>query len=104
MRSVRWADTALDQFDSAVAYLTERNPEAADRLADRLEETVAALARRPIGRPGHCEGTYEKTVVGTAYVVVYALIGGPDGELWVHRVFHTAQNWTGWSPDPEEDV
>ena len=43
-------------------------------------------------------------MLGTAYVVVYALIGGPEGELWVHRLFHTAQNWTGWSPDPEEDV
>ncbi len=104
MRSVRWSDTALDQFDNAVGWLTERNPAAADRLADRLEETVAGLSRRPIGRPGYREGTYEKAVLGTEYVIVYSLIGGPDDALRIHRVFHSAQNWTGWSPLPDEDV
>lgn len=102
MRSVQWSDTALDQFNTAVAYLTQQNAAAADRLADRLEETVAALSKRPIGRPGYREGTYEKAVVGTACVIVYSLIGGPDDALWIHRVFHTAQDWTGWSPLPDE--
>ncbi len=104
MRSVRWSDTALNQFDAAVAYLTERNETAADRLADRLEETVAALARRPIGRPGYREGTYEKSVLKTPYIIVYSLLGGPDGELWIHRVFHTSQDWTGWTSKPDEDA
>ena len=102
MRTVRWSAKALDQFDAAVAYLTRHNEEAADRLADRLSETVAALARRPIGRPGYCDGTYEKAVLGTSYVIVYALFGGSDGELWVYRVVHTAQNWTDWTPGPDE--
>lgn len=102
MRSVQWSVAALDQFDGAVAYLTQKNAAAAERLADRLEETVAALARRPIGRPGYREGTYEKAVTGTAYVIVYSLVGGPDDALWIHRVFHTSQDWTGWSPNPDE--
>ena len=104
MRSVRWSDAAIDQFDAAIDYLAERNPNAAQALKDRLVETVAALAARPIGRPGYCEGAYEKTVLRTAYVIVYSLVGGPDDELRVHRVFHSAQNWTGWSPTPEDDI
>lgn len=100
MRRVDWSDTALEQFDVAIAYLTERNPSAADLLADRLEETVAALSRRPLGRPGYHDGTYEKAVLRTNYVVVYSLIGGTDNALRVHRVFHTAQNWRNWSPLP----
>lgn len=104
MRSVRWSDTALNQFDAAIAYLTQKNEAAADHLADRLDETVAALARRPIGRPGYCEGTYEKSVLRTPYLIVYSLLGGPDGELWIHRVFHTSQDWTGWTPHPDEDA
>jgi toxin ParE1/3/4 len=104
MRSVQWSDAALDQFEHAVAWLTERSPVAADRLADRLEETVAALTKRPIGRPGHREGTYEKAVLGTDYVIIYSLIGGSEDGLRIHRVFHTAQNWTGWSLLPDEEV
>ncbi len=104
MRSVNWSDTALTQFDSAIAYLAERNEVAADQLADRLEETVAALAKRPIGRPGYRDGTYEKAVTNTPYVIVYSLSGGPDGVLWVHRVFHSSQNWTGWTLRPDEDA
>lgn len=104
MRAVRWSETALTQFEAAISYLAERNPVAAEHLADRLEETVAALAMRPIGRPGYCEGTYEKSVVKTPYLLVYSLFGGPDGELRIHRVFHTSQDWTGWTPHPDEDA
>ncbi len=104
MRAVRWSATALTQFEAAIAYLAERNALAADHLADRLEETVAALAKRPIGRPGYRDGTYEKSVLKTPYLIVYSLFGGPDGELWIHRVFHTSQDWTGWTPHPDEDA
>ncbi|HRO32672.1 MAG TPA: type II toxin-antitoxin system RelE/ParE family toxin [Brevundimonas sp.] len=104
MRSVRWSDAAIDQLDAAVDYLSDRNADAAQVLKDRIMDTVAALATRPIGRPGYCDGTYEKAVLHTAYVIVYSLVGGPDDALHVHRVFHTAQNWTGWSPNPEDEV
>lgn len=104
MRGVRWSDTAIAQLDAAIAYLAQRNPDAAQALKDRIEETATALASRPIGRPGYCEGTYEKAVLRTAYVIVYSLVGGPDDELRIHRVFHSAQNWTAWSPTPEDDV
>ena len=104
MRAVRWSNAALDQFDTAVAYLTERNAAAADDLADRLAATIKALAKRPIGRPGYREGTYEKVVLKTPYVIVYSLFGGPDGDLWIHRVFHTSQDWTGWTPLPDEEA
>jgi toxin ParE1/3/4 len=104
VRAVRWSATALTQFEAAIAYLAERNALAADHLADRLEETVAALAKRPIGRPGYRDGTYEKSVLKTPYLIVYSLFGGPDGELWIHRVFHTSQDWTGWTPHPDEDA
>lgn len=104
MRSVRWSDAAIVQFDAAIDYLAERNPDAAQALKDRIVETTAALAIRPIGRPGYCDGTYEKAVLRTAYVIVYSLVGGPDDELRIHRVFHSAQNWTGWSPTLEDDV
>ena len=102
MRAIDWSQTAIDQYENAIAYLADRNLEAAERLAERIEATIDGLARRPIGRPGQREGTYEKAVLRTAYLVIYSLVGGPEGQLRILRVFHTAQDWTSWSPGPEE--
>lgn len=103
MRAVEWSETAIDQYESAIAWLADRNPEAAERLAERIETTIDGLAHRPIGRPGQREGTYEKAVLRTACLVIYALTGGPDdGELRILRIYHTAQDWMAWSPGREE--
>ena len=102
MRAVDWSETAIDPYESAIDYLAERNPDAAERLAERTQTTIEGLARRPIGRPGQREGTYEKSVLRTAYLVIYSLVGGSDGQLRILRIYHTAQDWTAWSPGPDE--
>jgi plasmid stabilization system protein ParE len=102
LRAVDWSETAIDQYEGAIAYLAERNPEAAERLAERIQATIEALARRPIGRPGQREGTYEKAALQTAYLAIYSLAGGSEGQLRILRIYHTAQDWTAWSPGPEE--
>ena len=102
MRAIDWSERALDQYERAVGWLAERNPDAAERLAARIGATIEQLARRPIGRPGQIEGTYEKAVLRTAYLVIYSLMGGPDGQLRILRIHHTAQDWTAWSPEPDE--
>jgi plasmid stabilization system protein ParE len=102
LRTIDWSETAIDQYESALDWLAERNPEAAERLAERIQTTIEGLARRPIGRPGQREGTYEKAVLRTAYLVIYSLVGGPEGQLRILRIYHTAQNWTAWSPEPDE--
>lgn len=104
MREIVWSDTAIDQFDNAIAYLAERNPSAALRLSDRVLSTFESLAVRPIGRPGGRAGTYEKGVFKTSYLLVYGLVGGPDGLLKVHRLFHMAQDWRGWRPEADEEL
>lgn len=104
MRAVDWSEKAINQYQGAVAWLAERNPDAAERLAERVQDTIESLARRPIGRPGHVEGTYEKAVLHTAYLIIYSLVGGPQGQLRILRIYHTAQDWTGWSAEPDEEV
>ena len=102
MRAVDWSETAIDQYESAIDYLAERNPDAAERLAERIQTTIEGVARRPIGRPGQREGTYEKAVLRTAYLVIYTLVGGSEGELRILRIYHGAEVWTAWSPGPDE--
>ena len=104
MRHVEWSQVALAQYHSAIDYLAERNADAAQDVADRIRDTINALARRPIGRPGERSGTYEKTVLRTSYIIIYSLVGGANDSLRVLRVYHTAQNWTDWSPMPDEEV
>jgi len=42
--SVRYTSAALEDLRAALVYLHDRNPDAASKLADRLEEIVEHLA------------------------------------------------------------
>lgn len=61
-----------------------------------IRRTIELLATRPIGRPGRVPGTYEKSVVGRPYVVVYGFRPRDDGaidDLLIVRIIHTARDW-----------
>lgn len=90
MREVVWAIRASRQYLDALQFLAERNAPAAAKLAQRIRETLHALSVRPIGRPGHAPGTFEKIVLRTSYLIVYELAGD---ELRVLKLFHMAQDW-----------
>lgn len=60
------------------------------------------MAVKPIGRPGKRPGTYEKRVHKTNYLIVYALPDDRPSVLRVLRVFHMAQDWVGWQPEPDD--
>lgn len=95
MREVVWAEEALIEYRSAIAYLAPRNPDAAQRLSDTIDATVFGLADMPTGRPGRVVGTYEKLLRGFPYIIAYELYPSPDGEqLVVLGVIHTSRNWT----------
>jgi addiction module RelE/StbE family toxin len=88
---VRWLRRALANLLSSAAYVAERDPAAAARIAARLEAAVRELARHPaMGRPGRVAGTRELVVPGTPYVVPYRVVGE---EIQILRVFHGAQRW-----------
>ena len=97
-RPVHWSDDALTDLAEQVAYIASDNPSAAHRVADALDKTALALGDMPIGRPGRVTGTYEKSVTGLPYVVVYAITqtGGAE-EIAIVRVIHTSRDWS-----PEE--
>lgn len=93
MREIVWSARALDQYANAFEYIAERNPVAADKLRLRVRETLDLLARRPIGRLGYADGTFEKIIQQTSYVVVFELSGD---ELRILRLFHMSQDWRDW--------
>ncbi len=93
-RPVQWSREALDDIKSQVAYIAEDNPDAAARIADRLQETGVALGKIPAGRPGRVTGTYEKSVTGLPYIIAYAISYKAGIEsVSILRVIHTSRDW-----------
>lgn len=95
MRNIVWADEARQEYIGAIRYLAPRNPEAARRLRDLIDNTVQELAAQPSGRRGRVAGTYEKVLQKFPYIVAYALEPTPEGErLVILGVVHTSREWT----------
>jgi plasmid stabilization system protein ParE len=94
VRDVVWADSALADMDSLIAYIAADNRAAALKVLDRIEHTVGNLGHAPTGRVGRVSGTYEKPVTGLPYIIAYALQPRPRGErIVILRVIHGARNW-----------
>lgn len=47
---VVWAPEAADEFDATIAYLAERNPQAARKLAEGVLTLIERLAVEPLGQ------------------------------------------------------
>lgn len=66
-----WLEPALEQLESILDYIAERNEAAADRLQGAIEHCAEGLTDRPyMYRPGRVEGTRE-AVVHPNYILVY---------------------------------
>lgn len=96
MRRVVWSDTALDDFERAIAYIAAESRSGAQHIAAAIDDTATRLGEMATGRPGRVEGTYEKPVARTPYIIAYALT---QRDLVIVRVIHGARDWpTGQWP------
>jgi len=93
-RAIVWSDEALDDFDSAIAYIAKDSKRSASLVADRIEAAIESLSAMPTGRPGRVAGMYEKPVNRTPYIIAYSL---SDHAIRIARVVHGARDW----PDGE---
>jgi len=88
---IEWLDEALADFDEAVSYLHERNPQAAQQLAQSIHLAVQGLLRNPeIGRPGRVPDTRELVVGHARYIIPYRLGGRV---IHILAVLHDAREW-----------
>nr|WP_194957269.1 type II toxin-antitoxin system RelE/ParE family toxin [Achromobacter xylosoxidans] len=73
-----------------VDYISDDNPDAAQRLKDDIETKAAQLPARPaLYRPGRIAGTREM-VVRANYIIVYA---ADALAVRILRILHAAQQW-----------
>lgn len=66
-----WLEPAVEQLETILDYIAERNEAAANRLQGAIEACAQALPDHPfLYRPGRAEGTRE-AVVHPNYIVIY---------------------------------
>lgn len=87
---LEWRQTARTDLLAIIDYISDDNPEAAQRLKDDIEANTARLPEHPkLYRAGRVAGTREM-VVRTNYVVIYA----EDARaVLIPRILHAAQQW-----------
>ena len=99
-RRVAWAQSARDDYLEAIRFIARDDPDAALRVAERIEAVGDTLAEFATGRPGRVPGTYEKVVAGLPYILAYEIVGLPGGGevVAILRVIHGARDWPlgGW--------
>jgi toxin ParE1/3/4 len=86
-----WRQVALAGIEQARRYVAEHNPAAAERIFEAILLAARRLAVMPsLGRPGRVPGTRELIVIGTPYIVAYAVLGN---QVNILAVQHGAREW-----------
>ena len=90
MPELEWSALARVDLLEIVDYISDDNPDAAQRVRDDIEANVEKLLNFPkIGRSGRIEETRE-LVVRANYIIVYQ----EDAfAIQILRVLHAAQQW-----------
>ncbi len=89
MLIIKWLTLAIQDFEEAMQYIHQANPEAAERVAQKIWELTQNLAHYPgQGGPGRVNGTRELVISDTPYIVPYRVMGN---HVEILRVFHTSR-------------
>ncbi|ADU12265.1 type II toxin-antitoxin system RelE/ParE family toxin [Asticcacaulis excentricus] len=90
MLALEWRSAARADLLAIIDYISDNNPDAAQRLKDIIETKVAKLQHRlKLFRLGRVSETREMTV-RPIYVVIYTFDAEKISTL---RVLHTARQW-----------
>jgi toxin ParE1/3/4 len=79
-------------IDGLAAWIAKDSPKTARATVEKIFEAIDRLEQFPtMGHPGRVNGTLERGVSGTPYIIVYQLHRRPTA-LVVTAVIHTARN------------
>jgi len=88
---IRWTRQALNNLDTAVNYIATDNPGNAQKVAQKIWDSIQLLAHQPgMGRPGRVTGTRELLISSLPFIVPYA---EHNGEIVILRIMHTSMKW-----------
>jgi toxin ParE1/3/4 len=88
---VQWTKIASDSRRQQVAYIAELNPPAALALIRAIRAAAKGLGEHPaMGRSGRVQGTRERVLPGTPFILVYRI---KADAVTILRVLHGRQKW-----------
>ncbi len=89
---LEWTLKVIGDIREAGNYIAEDNPEAAEKMAERVQEAVEYLLEHPnMGRQGRLHNTRELIISGTPFLVVYWVRGTA---VQILRVSHHSRKWS----------
>ena len=84
--------TAWQDLDDIGRWIAKDSPEAARRVLETILQSMELLTHFPLlARPGRTRNTYERRVVGTAYIVVFEMSVEPAA-IVIIGIVHGARN------------
>jgi addiction module RelE/StbE family toxin len=90
LRSLVWRASALDDLETLISYIAERNAPAAERLHAAIEACADGLPAHPfMYRPGRVADTRE-AVVHPNYILIY---GVTETLVEIISVVHSRQQY-----------
>src|ERR1700680_4106089 len=90
--NIRVTEDAEDDLENIKARIARDDGVTAERVVDQIRATIRVLGELPhLGHDGIVEGTYERTVSRTPYVIVYRIDLGSNDELIILRVPRSSQ-------------
>jgi len=75
---IRFTETALDEVEDILSYITQHNPSAAVKIADAITQAVARAAERPESSPVVYENNVRAKMVGRFQYRVYYSVRGDE--------------------------
>ncbi len=89
---VRFSRLALSDLEDIASYITARNPSAARRVINRIEELCFALGEMPgLGRPSEVSGARKLLVPEWPYKIIYEIAQDPH-HIVILRIYHGARD------------
>lgn len=93
MIEIVWLEIAADEFEDAIAWIRERNDNAADKMAETALFQIDQLKHYPqLGRIGRDNTTRELVVSNTYFIVVYRVLSTTKS-LEILSFKHDAMRW-----------
>ncbi len=90
MRKIEWTERALQDFESALAYIAEDNPNNAELVRARIFNTLRHLESFSLGLPAP-KGALKLYIPKTSYFVIFRR--NADGDISLRAFIHAAQDW-----------
>lgn len=92
---IEFSSGAVRDIKDIFDWIAKDSPATALRIVGRIRQNIEILGDYPqLGKVGRIENTFELSVSGLPYVVIYRLgFGGRPDNILIEAILHTSRNY-----------